>query len=398
MPLEEILRRKTLVVLGLNSGTSADGLDMAVVRISRGEKGLTIKYLAGAVKRYPQELQEYILNVADSNHIALNDVIHLDNMLGLFFGRAAAAFIKRLSRSGVSIALVASHGQTVRHLPEPARFGRFTVRGTLQLGSLDRIASATGKLTVGDFRQADIAAGGEGAPITVGAMHRLFASSGESRLIVNIGGMANYFYFPANKPLREAQAADCGPGNSLSDTLCRLQFDEKFDRNGRHAARGRVSFELLESLLSHPFFQGRGVSTGREIFGLQMAREMCDYAKQAGLSGEDLLATAVEFTATTIARKVRRLAAADKSLAKLYLTGGGRKNSFLVRRLQKLLPEMEICQGDDLGVDADLIEAAAYAVMGEACVRSESLSLTLKRKTGAAAVLGRIAQPPVLIR
>jgi anhydro-N-acetylmuramic acid kinase len=403
MSLAKILNKKTLVVLGLNSGTSADGLDMVVVRVSRIKRSPVLTYLACSAKPFPGELQGLILKVADSEKIDLNAVIHLDNLLGQFFGKAASTYIKRLAKAHIKVDAVASHGQTVRHLPEKTRYSRFSVNGTLQLGSLDHIAAYTGKITVGDFRQADIAAGGEGAPITVGGMYRLFASPNESRLIVNLGGIANYFYFPTKRTLLSAHAADCGPGNSISDILSRQLFGKRYDRYGQKASKGSVSKRLLSLLLTEPFFSGRTSSTGRETFGPKMAQTMIDFGKEFGSTGEDLLATAIELTAMTVAAKVQPLACKDKNLSKLYLTGGGRKNSFLVNRLKCQLPAMEIHRGDELGIDADFIEAAAYAVMGEACLRSEPLTMSNKNKTGiarragVACVLGRIAQPPMTI-
>lgn len=388
-----------MVLLGLNSGTSADGLDMAAVRVSRTKRRTSVKYLIGRGKPYPTELQELIRKVADSGKIDLNAVVYLDNLLGQFFGRAAAAYIGRLAKANIRVDVVASHGQTVRHLPEKVQYGTFSVNGTLQLGSLDSIAAITGRTVVGDFRQADIAGGGEGAPITVGAMQRLFATPDESRLIVNIGGIANYFYFPAKKSRLNVSAADCGPGNSLCDILCHRLFGEKFDRNGTRASKGKISQRLLTLLLADPFFSSRAVSTGRETFGAKMVQKIVDFGRRSGLTGEDLLATAAELTATAVTRKVHPLIRRDKSPTKLYLTGGGSSNIFLVNRLRNRLPDVEVHRGDELGINADFIEAAAYAVMGEACLRSEPLNQPRKNKTGSACcVLGRIAQPPVTSR
>jgi len=396
MSLKKALNKRTLVILGLNSGTSADGLDMAVVRISRTKRGAAVKYLAGCSKPYPAELCELVLKVADSRTIDLNAVIHLDSLLGQFFSRAASTYIRKLAKNNIRVDVVASHGQTIRHLPHKVQIGRFSVAGTLQLGSPERIAAATGRIVVADFRQADVAVGNEGAPVTAAAMQRLFATSTESRLIVNIGGIANYFYFPKEKSRLKASAADCGPGNSLSDVLSQRLYGEKYDRKGVRASKGKASERLLTLLLANPFFSGKTISTGREDFGVIMVREILDFGQRFGLTPEDMLATAVELSATAIAVKVRPLLDRDKKLSKLYLTGGGRKNNFLVNRLRHRLTEMEIHRADELGINADFIEAAAYAVMGEACLRSEPLNLQGKNKTGSTLpVLGRIVQPPV---
>ncbi len=394
MLLRRILGRRQLRVLGLNSGTSADGLDLAVLRIYRTSRTIKIGFVSGATKKYPPALREAVLKLADADTPRLDDLVRTHEALGQFYGRAAAAFICRLARQGVSVDVVASHGQTVRHLPEMAQLAGMTVRGSLQLGSLEQIAAHTGKLVTGDFRPADIALGNEGAPITTAAMARLFAGRDESRLIVNIGGMANYFYLPVSKGTWEA--ADCGPGNSLSDLLCRELFNEPYDRGGRRALAGKMSERLLTSLLTDPFFNDSTVSTGRERFGRSMAEKILSYGRRHRLSGNDLVATAAELTAVAIARKVRPYLRDDCDVAKLYLTGGGSHNRFFSRRLRQLLDFEAVCSIKELGYDPDLVEACAYAVLGEACLRSEVLP------TGFGAikprklkpVLGKIVQPP----
>lgn len=387
------MTKKRLLFLGINSGTSADGVDMAVVQISRAQQGIIVKYLNGCTRPYPVELRNLVLKVADSRTIDLNKVIYLDNLLGHFFGRMASAYIKRLSRKNINVDVIASHGQTVRHLPNKVKFNRFSISGTLQLGSPDRIAFATGKTVVADFRQAVIAAGNEGAPVTTAAMQRLFASPEQSRLIVNIGGIANYFYFPKAKSGLKPSAADCGPGNCLSDILSHRLYGERFDRRGARASRGKVSQRLLTLLMANPFFSGRTVSTGREDFGVKKAQEILDFGKRFNLVKYDLLATVAELTAATIAMKVQPLLRRDRNLSKLYLTGGGRKNNFIVNRLKCHLPNTAIHLVDELGVNGDFIEAAAYAVMGEACLRSEALSILSGSRKGCAPISGRITQP-----
>jgi anhydro-N-acetylmuramic acid kinase len=394
MSLARTIRKKQLTLLGLNSGTSADGLDMAVVRIRRSDNTVRVKFLAGCERRFSPALRELVLKTADAETVGLEELIELDALLGDFFGRTARSFLRQLNERGVKVDVVASHGQTVRHCPRKVRrLGRW-LRGTMQLGSLDRVAGVTGRLTVGDFRQADVAIGGEGAPITTNGMLRLFGDPRRSRLIVNIGGMANYFYFPAKSVGAEVSAADCGPGNSLIDTLCARLFDRPRDTGGRIAASGLVNEELLTLLLADEFFHGRTVSTGRERFGVAMAESIVAFGRRHRLAKADLVATAAELTAQSVAKKLRPLIRRDRGLTSLYLTGGGRRNIFLVERLGRLLSDVTIRMADDLGVDADFIEAAAYAVMGEACLRSEALPASTV-SAGVRPVLGRIAQPPV---
>ena len=380
------------MILGLNSGTSADGLDMAALRFNPSKNVSGITYLSGHHKAYPAQLRRQALALADSTSVSLEEVIALDNLLGRFCGRAAAKYIDQLERDGIKVDAVCSHGQTVRHVPN--RRAGAPVGGSLQLGSRAMIAAETGKVVIGDFRQADIALGNEGAPITTPAMHLLFASKRESRLLVNIGGMANYFYFPAGSS--EMKGADCGPGNSLSDILTSTLFGQRFDRGGRRAKAGLISQRLLTLLRGNAFFNGKQISTGRELFGKAMAQEMTDFGREFSLSDDDLIATAGELTAVSIARRVRPIAEADKNISKLCLTGGGRKNMFFVGRLQHYLPDLQIVRVDELGIDGDFVEAAAYAVLGEATLRSRAVPVQPlgRGRSQRSPVLGEIAQPP----
>jgi anhydro-N-acetylmuramic acid kinase len=395
-----LINKKRLTVLGLNSGTSCDGLDLAIVSVRRTSSSAKVSFVSGGYHRYPASIRRRVLDAAESEKLPLEELIHVDNLLGHFFGQTAAAFLKRSEKQGIRVDFIASHGQTVRHAPQSTAVDRMELRGTLQLGSLDQIAARTGKIVVGDFRQADIALGNEGAPITVAAVQRMFADPAESRLIVNIGGMSNFFYFPATKVHRTAAAADCGPGNSLSDLLTERLFQERYDRDGRHARAGQVSHRLLAVLTAEPFFTGANVSTGREVFGTRMVDRMIAFGDEFNLSGEDLIATAIELTVLSIARAIHPLAAYDRSLAKMYLTGGGAHNRFLRQRLAAALNGLSVGVISDLGFSPDLVEAASFAVLGEACLRSEPTRSKFSRESARTRrqtqlpILGKIVQPP----
>ncbi len=398
MSLGQLMKKRKLIMLGLNSGTSADGLDMAAITITRNRQSIAAKFLKGNTKSYPPVLRAQILNLADSKSTTLEEIISVNNAVGEFFGKNAASFIHQLSKFGIAVDAVASHGQTVRHVPVAAA-NKKRARGTFQVGSLEMISTASKKITVGDFRQADVALGNEGAPITVAAMQRMFASNKDSRLIVNIGGVANYFYYPLNHKKFRPLAGDCGPGNSLCDILCEKLFRKKFDQNGKIASSGKPSKRILTLLLAEPFFKNKTISTGRETFGKKFAEKIVALGGKFNLSKADIVSTAAELTVLSIANKVKSLFERDSSLSKLYLTGGGRKNKFFVKRLKEMLINVKVESADQLGFNADFIEAAAYAVMGEACLKSEPLPTVFDETKAAVAypVLGKIVQPPVKI-
>ncbi|MFQ5499955.1 MAG: anhydro-N-acetylmuramic acid kinase, partial [Candidatus Zixiibacteriota bacterium] len=314
MNLSKLLNRKSITVIGLNSGTSVDGLDLAAIRVNKRFASPAYKYLIGLEKKFPSPLRQMTLSVADSPRATINEMMSLDSQLGQFFGRSAASFMKKLSRAGIKVDLISSHGQTIRHLPLPAP------AWTVQAGSLDRIAALTGKIVIGDFRQADIALGGEGAPITTGAVSALLSHSTESRLIVNIGGISNFFYLPSSRNPAKIAAGDCGPGNSLCDLLAQRLFSQKFDRGGRIARAGEISKRLLTLLMGHPWFRQANKSTGRESFGPSMADRLIRRGKSLGLSDRDLMTTAAELTACSIALSVWKYLRSDEKMINLYFT------------------------------------------------------------------------------
>lgn len=396
--LDKLLRRKQLTVVGLNSGTSADGVDAAAIRLTRQGKKLRIRYLDGLTREYPAQLRPMVLAAADWEKVPPDELVLLDAALGRFFGKTARALQKRLENSGIGVDLVASHGQTVRHVPEPVEYAGARLSGTLQLASPERIAAATNTVVVADFRQADVAIGGEGAPITAGAVESLIASSRQSRLLVNIGGMANFFYFPGASVRVKPKAADCGPGNSLSDLLATRLFDKPFDRGGRLASQGQVSERLLSLLSGNPFFTGKRASTGRETFGIRMAQTILEFGREHALGPHDLLRTAAELTTRSIVKAVWPILKRDAEVVKLYLTGGGRHNRFFIERLRHYLPDLDIVPVEELGFDGDYLEAACFAVLGEAAIRGKAMPTYSPRKRSKASVLGRIVQPPIARR
>jgi anhydro-N-acetylmuramic acid kinase len=395
MTLKKLLNKQFPIVLGLNSGTSADGLDMAVLQFSNSKTKSSV-FISGGYCPYPKILRDNILKVSDSKSVSLDTIIYLHNFLGEFYGANANRMIGKLKRNGIEIDLIASHGQTVRHLPGQIQFLLKKVHGTLQLGSLEHISAITGKTVIGDFRQADIALHNEGAPITVAAMASLFSHPKQPRLIINIGGMANYFYFPAVHSHEKIRAADCGPGNSLSDILCQKLFGKSFDKNGRFASQGIISPKLLNSILQNPFFNGKISSTGREVFGEPMADKLLILKNKYSLSPFDLIATVIEATVFGIHRAIKPFIH-NRSLTKIYLTGGGVHNSFLVRRLNETLKPINVESIAELGFDPDLVEACSYATMGLACLRSEPMPTVFKagKQQLLLPVLGKIVQPPV---
>ena len=388
-----ILKKHKNLILGLNSGTSADSIDMAVVAIERNRGRKNIQYITSAEAKFPQVIKDEIFRVADNQKSTIDDAIYLDNILGQFIAKTVKKYKSKLSKKSIELNAIASHGQTIRHLPAKIQKCGIKVNGTLQLGSADYISQYTGIPVVSDFRQADIASGGEGAPITTGAMAQLFADTKEHTLIVNIGGMSNFFFIPQIGSKEKLIAEDCGPGNVLSDLLMRKLFKAEFDKNGSIAQNGVISNRLLTMLSAHSFQSKREKSTGRELYGTKTIDSLLKQAKKLKISNKDILATTIEFTAFSIFQSIQKLVK-NKKIQKLYLTGGGRKNIFLVERLQSYFKHCNIDNIESRNIDGDYVEAIAYAVMGEATLFGESLQLQQNNKIYP--VYGKITLPPVM--
>ena len=297
----EIAAKKKMRVAGLMSGTSVDGVDVAVVDITKQK----VHLLAFDVFPYPTALRREILRLCRPESARLDNICHYNFVLGEVF---ADAIIKLCDKSGIplsSIDLVGSHGQTIYHNPRGKRYSRTTIRSTLQIGEPSIVAHRTGITTIADFRPRDIAAHGEGAPLVPYADYILFGHNRLSRAVQNIGGIANVTFLPRGCKQDDIIAFDTGPGNVVIDSIIRLISGGKkrFDPAGKMAAQGTVNKRLLNEMLRHPFLRRHPPkSTGREEFGSAFANKIYQNAAQKGLSDNDIVATVTAFTAKSIAR------------------------------------------------------------------------------------------------
>jgi anhydro-N-acetylmuramic acid kinase len=391
--LQKLIKKKNLVIVGLNAGTSADGLDLAAIRFRKSSKKPVVSFIAGRTVSYPKNLNKQVHDILSIGKTPVDEIIKLDRKLGVFYGEQTDKFCGYLKRRKIHPDMIASHGQTILHIPGRVQIGRKKESGTMQLGHPESIARQTGFITIADFRQADIASGGEGAPITGLAMWYLMGNNRESRLAINIGGIANYFLFPKNKSADSIQAEDCGPGNSLLDIITREYFGKKYDHLGRLASKGEISMRLLSILLSDKYLKGKyGPSTGRERFGEKFAEKIVKVSSKLKLKRHDVLASITELTAITIAAAVQPYLSKYK-IKKIYLFGGGVKNTFLQSRLRANIPGVEFFSVDRLGLNPDFLEATCYAVMGGMAISSQPAGLPHVTGASDKMIAGRIIQP-----
>ncbi len=379
----------SLRVAGLMSGTSADGVDVAIADIS----GRDVRLLAFDTFAYSSAMRSSILALCRPETARLDELCHYNHVLGEVF---ADAVIKLCDNSGIpraSIDVIGSHGQTIYHDPKGRRFGGRTVRSTLQIGEPSRIAHRTGITTVADFRPRDMAAGGEGAPLVPYADEVLFRDERLCRAVQNIGGIANVTFLPpSSSGTREGVFAfDPGPGNMVIDGVVRLITGGKrhYDRNGAMAAKGDVHKELLKEMLRHPFFRRRPPkSTGREAFGQQYCEWFHDRARQQELAPADMVATATAFTASTIALAYRVFL--PRLPDEMILCGGGAHNATLVQMLRRQLEGVRIRSTDEFGISVDAKEAVSFAILAYATIKGIANNVPCATGADEPVVLGKI--------
>lgn len=362
--------------IGLISGTSADGIDAALVRFEHGKPQL----VHALTHAWPDALRTQILGVAqDETTLDLDAFGRLDVAIGQTFADAVDVLLSRSGMSAASVRAIGSHGQTIRHRPS----GEHPF--TLQIGNASVIAERCGIDVVADFRSADVAAGGQGAPL-LPALHAMLLPSSHSRVVLNLGGIANVTVLSANG---QVFGFDTGPANGLMDAWCLRHRGEAFDRDGALAASGHVDEGLLAALLDDPYFAlPPPKSTGREHFHLGW---LDAHLNPASISPADVQATLLELTARSVAMAIEAHASDAKDV---LLCGGGVHNGALVRRLRELLQPRLLGNTGEYGVDPDYLEATAFAWLARQ--RLQGLPGNLPAVTGARGprVLGAVHLAP----
>lgn len=372
------------LALGLMSGTSIDGVDAAVCDISYKGGRIRIKILAAAKSAYGARLRKRILSLNDINSPG-EQICRLNVEVAEVFARAALKVLKSPALKGKKPEYIGSHGQTVFHLPK--------LGASLQIGDGSVIAARSGIKTWFDFRSADLALGGQGAPLAPVIHLPLFMDQKTGVGVVNIGGIANVTHIPAGAArLNKLTAYDTGPGCMVMDMWARKMGAGDFDRNGSIASKGAINKTLLKRMLSHPYFRARPPkSTGRETFGES-------FLKWAGLAGKavasrDVMATLTELTAQTITDEIGKLNKRGRKTGRIVLCGGGALNGYLVKRI-KAHCRIEVAPSDALGIDCKLVEPALMALL--AFYAEKGVALDLSKLTGSKkpVLLGKLAPVP----
>jgi anhydro-N-acetylmuramic acid kinase len=405
---------KAMLVLGLMSGTSADGIDVALARISGAPPHLEARLLGHTSIRFPAALRKEILRVAEQHSCVAGELSQLTFRLGEVFAEAAVAACRRFRVSTKRIALLGSHGQTIFHQGKPAPYLGRPTASTLQIGEPAVIAARTGINTVGDFRPADIALGGQGAPLVPYADYLLYRHEKLGRVSLNLGGIANITVIPASARPADVIAFDTGPANMLIDALV-SHFTggrQRFDKDAHLAQTGRAIPALLDELMRDPYLKlAPPKSTGREYYGHSFLTRVLAFGKNHRAKPRDLIRAATVFTALSVVDALNRFVLPKTKIHQLIVSGGGAHNPLLVAQLsaalgaggQHLAPHggktaassnIEVLPSSRFGIPEDAKEAFAFALLAYETWHRRPSNLPSATGARAPAILGKISYAP----
>jgi len=386
---------RSMRVLGMMSGTSADGIDVALARISGAPPAIAAKFEGHYHVRFPAPVREAILRLANGAPTSTAEISQLNFLLGEEFARAAIAACKNWRVPLRQISLIGSHGQTIFHQGVAAGFLGRRMASTLQIGEPSIIAGRTGVATIGDFRPADMAAGGQGAPLVPFVDYLLYRHPRIGRVALNIGGIANLTVIPAGARPGQLFAFDIGPGNMVIDALVEnaTRGRAHYDRDARLAIRGKLLPALLSTLLRERYLRKRPPKTaGREQFGRAYGEKILAWGKRHRASTEDLVRTATVFTSLSIADALRRFVLPRARVDELIVAGGGARNPLLMAQLAAALPEIEIVPASKFGIPAEAKEAFAFAVLAYEAYHGRANNLPSATGARHPAVMGKLVR------
>ncbi|MFN4254571.1 MAG: anhydro-N-acetylmuramic acid kinase [Saprospiraceae bacterium] len=372
LALAALARKRTRHIVGLMSGTSLDGLDVAWCAFSGAGTRTKVKVLGFETMPYDDDFKADIRRVFAQKQIDFQQLVLLNVLVAERHARIVLDCLRRWDAPPAAIDLLASHGQTVFHAPRILHGLADQPNATLQIGDGDHLAVRTGIPTVSDFRQKHCAAGGEGAPLALYGDYFLFSKPGETRVLLNMGGIANFTFLPADGDPARAFATDTGPGNTLLDLVAREQFGVAFDRDALLASAGRVDERLLDIFKSDPFFEEpMPKTTGPELFGKTWLENALAQLPKGRPNPHDVMATLTELSVQSITDALRKIFP-DGTGFTAYASGGGAHNPLLMKGLRQNFPSAKFWPMSKLGVHGDAKEAVLFAALANELVAGEA--------------------------
>ncbi len=394
----ERLKADKKYIIGLMSGTSVDGIDAAIVEISGHGLETVVDLIAFETFPFPSGVPQRILALCQPDTGRVDDICEMNFYIGHLFAEAVKHILQKSGIPAIDISLIGSHGQTIHHLPKDASTNPNAsyYPSTLQIGEPAVIAHETGIPTIADFRVADMAAGGQGAPLIAYPDYLLFRDSVKKVGLLNIGGIANLTVLPANCSLDSVSASDTGPGNMCIDAVTQeiTKGAERYDTGGTRAAQGTAYQPVIDEWLKHPFFQLRPPkTTGREMFGNTFAMECLTACRKHGLTDNDCIATLTELTVQTIIHYIERFVTEGNLIDTLYVSGGGVHNRTIMRRLSEVLADTTVESVDNSGISADAKEAIAFAILANESLHGHGGNLPSATGASVRKILGKFVCP-----
>ena len=392
--LYAISKKPVRKIIGLMSGTSLDGLDIALCSFSGNGLQTKIELIRFETIPFNEEFKDEIKSVFSKKNVDLEKLCLLNPWVSLKHAEIINTCLKKWNIKNEDVDIIASHGQTIYHAPKSLHHQDKFSNATLQIGDGDHLAVATGIITISDFRQKHIAAGGEGAPLAVYGDYLIFGKPGEDRILLNIGGIANFTYLPGSMDSAAIFCTDTGPGNTMMDALTQKHFKGKhFDEDAAIALQGKTNTALLAALKENDFFdQPFPKTTGPELFNLDYLEAAKEKAAAQTISVEDTMATLNKFSADTIVQALLKTTDKNKSY-KIFTSGGGMHNPLLIQHLKEALPNFSFSTTAELNIDPDAKEAVLFAVLANECICGDG-SYLQKGIVGMPAIsMGKISFP-----
>jgi len=376
------------------SGTSFDGLDVALCKIKGSGPGTEVELVKFETSSYQNDFKEELKTIFSRRDADLEKVCLLNEWVAIQHAAIINSCLQKWGFSKNDIDLIASHGQTIYHAPKFLHGREKFPNATLQIGDGDHIAVNTGIITISDFRQKHIAAGGEGAPLAVYGDYFLFSKKGENRIMLNIGGIANFTFLPGDLDGAKIFCTDVGPGNTMMDAFVQKHFPGKyFDEGSAIAKKGKVNDQLLKQLKDHSFFAGDFPKTiGPELFNLSYLQNAIKKAAITSVTNEEVMATLNRFSADTTADAIKGSMEKNESYS-VYVSGGGMHNPLLMENIRSQLPGMKFYTTADLHINPDAKEAVLFALLANECVCGEKINVGKGRNKIPSVTMGKISFP-----
>lgn len=391
LDLYEIAGRDERYIIGLMSGTSLDGLDIAYCKIKGSGKDTEVQILAFDTIDYSQDVKNMVKQVFAKSNVDFPYLAMLNEWIGVLHADMINGFLKTHKIPTSEVDLIASHGQTVMHVPKHQHNQSEFPNATLQIGDGDHIAVHTGIITISDFRQKHLAAGGEGAPLAVYGDYLIFSSTNEDRIMLNMGGIGNFTFLPKSGKASDVFVTDTGPGNTIMDAYMQKNFAKPYDENSHFARKGTVHHNLLHELKQHYFFKlPFPKTTGPEIFNVNYLDSALEKSSASAINHEDIMATLNRLSAETITDAIREVIGSQTF--HIYMSGGGAHNPLLVSTMQHLLPNCIFEKSEILGIKGDAKEAVLFAVLANETVAGNPIDFGSRQRVPGVC-MGKISLP-----